>query len=107
MLLLVVVMKFRFRPPQVTTPPSRVVQELAEAETDAEAVIDAEGDRYALHTGRASGVHPTAITGRLADESQDCVLPSPPPTPRVESPPMPGAWFAELLTPVDSGTDDE
>ncbi|KAK1821619.1 hypothetical protein LTR12_004013 [Friedmanniomyces endolithicus] len=44
MLLLVVVMKFRFRPPQVTTPPSRVVQELAEAETDAEAVIDAEGE---------------------------------------------------------------
>ncbi|KAK1812749.1 hypothetical protein LTR12_012843 [Friedmanniomyces endolithicus] len=31
---------------------------------------------------------------------QDCVLPSPPPTPRVESPPMPGAWFADRETPT-------
>ncbi|KAK0265605.1 hypothetical protein LTS09_000841 [Friedmanniomyces endolithicus] len=37
-------MKFRFRPPHVTTPPSRVVHELAKAETDAKAEVEAEGE---------------------------------------------------------------
>jgi len=47
-LLLVVVMKCRFRPPQVTTPPSRVVHEPAEVETDAKAELEAEGEIEAV-----------------------------------------------------------
>ncbi|KAK0314402.1 hypothetical protein LTR01_001225 [Friedmanniomyces endolithicus] len=31
---------------------------------------------------------------------EDCVAPSPPPRPRVESLPMPGAWFADRETPT-------